>query len=570
MTFTEAAIVVLRQVGRPLHYKKITELAIDKHLLSHVGKSPEVTMSARLAMIAKKLEGDQSIVKVKPGVFGLKEFSEEVLAAADSDGDDDIRAEDIEIPEEVLNSVSVSQGEEDEDENHEEASSGAGLFPEEDDDDEPILAGLDESKGSSDRSSKRRKRRRNRGPEGANESRSDEQRRPQQPHQARSQRSEPSFKLAGNWDREPEDDELTAKGLADAVLAVLDAEERGMRDLEWVADRLVRKGRLQGQARALVPTVAAALRADNAGRRAEGKRARFRLAGERLWLTDWLISAEAVRVEENIRRLAREQRQEIHKLFLKQVAALPVAGFAELVASWLNAEGVHAVRAVRRPGSSARELHFAGVQRIGRNETHLAIVVRRDGSDIDKGLVEQTRGGLHHYGNASAAWFVTLGRVSQDARAESNIAGTAPCLMFDGYDWTDALEAVSIGLEKSSVILSLPQFDLLAALAGSDTLDIQDGGPKDREQGGGDNRNRMGRSRRRRRGRDRNRDGNASTSSENETDASQDNDESSDSSESAKQSASADDNGSAKDIESKSEKATESENNSEAEAQTVA
>ncbi|MCC6877871.1 MAG: winged helix-turn-helix domain-containing protein, partial [Sandaracinaceae bacterium] len=44
MTFTEAAVEVLRLIGRPLHYKKITEIAIARNLLSHVGKSPDMTM----------------------------------------------------------------------------------------------------------------------------------------------------------------------------------------------------------------------------------------------------------------------------------------------------------------------------------------------------------------------------------------------------------------------------------------------------------------------------------------------------------------------------------------------
>ncbi len=54
MTFTEAAAQVLRLVGKPLHYKEITDVAIEKNLLSHVGKSPEVTMGARLAALVKK------------------------------------------------------------------------------------------------------------------------------------------------------------------------------------------------------------------------------------------------------------------------------------------------------------------------------------------------------------------------------------------------------------------------------------------------------------------------------------------------------------------------------------
>src|SRR5437762_9424336 len=74
MTFTEAAAEVLRLVGRPLHYKEITDLAIEKNLLSHVGKSPEVTMGARLAALVKKGDKENPLVRVKPGVFALREW----------------------------------------------------------------------------------------------------------------------------------------------------------------------------------------------------------------------------------------------------------------------------------------------------------------------------------------------------------------------------------------------------------------------------------------------------------------------------------------------------------------
>src|ERR1039457_371363 len=74
MTFTEAAAEVLRVAGKPLHYKEITELAIEKNLLSHVGKSPEVTMGARLAALLKKEDKTNPIVRVKPGVFALRDW----------------------------------------------------------------------------------------------------------------------------------------------------------------------------------------------------------------------------------------------------------------------------------------------------------------------------------------------------------------------------------------------------------------------------------------------------------------------------------------------------------------
>src|SRR5262245_36123275 len=81
MTFTDAAAEVLRLVGKPLHYKEITDIAIEKNLLSHVGKSPEVTMGARLAATLKKESGDNPLVRVKPGVFALREWDEKTIKA---------------------------------------------------------------------------------------------------------------------------------------------------------------------------------------------------------------------------------------------------------------------------------------------------------------------------------------------------------------------------------------------------------------------------------------------------------------------------------------------------------
>src|SRR5258708_39237973 len=76
MTFTEAAAEILRLTGKPLHYREITELAIEKNLLSHVGKNPEVTMGSRLVALTKKDDESVPIVRVRPGVFALREWED--------------------------------------------------------------------------------------------------------------------------------------------------------------------------------------------------------------------------------------------------------------------------------------------------------------------------------------------------------------------------------------------------------------------------------------------------------------------------------------------------------------
>src|SRR3954470_24723409 len=75
MTFTEAAVEVLRRVGKPLHFKDIAEQAVRENLLSHVGQDPEVTMGQRLAAMAKR-EEERKVVAVAPeGTFALVEWA---------------------------------------------------------------------------------------------------------------------------------------------------------------------------------------------------------------------------------------------------------------------------------------------------------------------------------------------------------------------------------------------------------------------------------------------------------------------------------------------------------------
>lgn len=87
MTFTEAAVEVLRRAGKPLHFKDITAHAVEAGLLSHQGQTPEETMASRLLAMARR-EHDRKVVSPQPGVFGLAEWGipqeeEPVLDTAD-------------------------------------------------------------------------------------------------------------------------------------------------------------------------------------------------------------------------------------------------------------------------------------------------------------------------------------------------------------------------------------------------------------------------------------------------------------------------------------------------------
>jgi len=204
MTFTEAAAEVLRLAGKPMHYKEITELAIEKNLLSHVGKSPEVTMGARLAALLKKEDKGNPIVRVKPGVFALREWSDKKgKKGAAKESQNDVNTDDgadsevnaLEVEAATRKAAEASRAAEDDADDassepkramsgedalrRDLAASAAELFDDEDDDDQPILSAPQSSPGATAAGGqentadggrrRRRRRRRGRGGNGQGE-----------------------------------------------------------------------------------------------------------------------------------------------------------------------------------------------------------------------------------------------------------------------------------------------------------------------------------------------------------------------------------------------------------------
>jgi hypothetical protein len=197
MTFIEAAAEVLRQAGKPLHYKEITELAIAGNLLSHVGKTPEVTMSHRLTSAIKKNDKDVPITKIRPGVFALREWEEKkgkkgavpavTEPAVDESEDGGLEVNALEIEAALRGAAADEEADQkkrdDEDDVDSElqtpvsgdealradlAASGAELFDDEDDDDQPILAPLQPGAPAVAGDGGRRRRRRRRRGRGGN------------------------------------------------------------------------------------------------------------------------------------------------------------------------------------------------------------------------------------------------------------------------------------------------------------------------------------------------------------------------------------------------------------------
>lgn len=521
MTFTEAAAEVLRLAGKPLHYKEITELAVEKNLLSHVGKSPEVTMGARLAALLKKEDKTNPIVRVKPGVFALRDWNEKKKKATKQDAAevdaDDQDAEGSEVNAlEVEAATRLQQAQLPFDEDDQPvrkvsgedalradlAASGAEVFDDEDDDDQPILAPPPSSSddaaaadaGADGNRRRRRRRRRGRGTrdEAGNET-------------AGTERTEPGFSVEGEDAppaRDPlapaprpqirerhqimaggaptgidapqqadprEGEDLSGRELADAALMVLGGFDRtqGAIAQRTVAEGLVRRGRLAGDPQLAQSQLMASLRADNLRRQAQGQRPRFRFAqGFRVALTDWALSPELVRLEQEAMAAVERYREAARRAMLRKLQELPGHAFVELALLGLERSGMTNLRTVRRAGSPGGESHFTATHKSGADEIRTAIVLRRDGREIGRERVTDLRGALHHYGPAQTGWLVTTGQVLSGARDEASAPNAAPIALFDGMALVRLLEEADVGVVRTKLVTAMPDLELLEMLRG--------------------------------------------------------------------------------------------------------
>lgn len=74
MDFKAAAREVLREVGHPLHYTDITDIALESGYLQSAGRTPHNTMRARISVDVRD-NPESLFYQSAPGVYGLKEPS---------------------------------------------------------------------------------------------------------------------------------------------------------------------------------------------------------------------------------------------------------------------------------------------------------------------------------------------------------------------------------------------------------------------------------------------------------------------------------------------------------------
>ncbi len=83
MNFKQGACNVLKDKKRPLSAKEITQIALKDGLIKTDGKTPDATMGAVIYADIKQKKEKSLFVKVKSGLFGLREWDEEAKEGKD-------------------------------------------------------------------------------------------------------------------------------------------------------------------------------------------------------------------------------------------------------------------------------------------------------------------------------------------------------------------------------------------------------------------------------------------------------------------------------------------------------
>jgi restriction system protein len=77
MTFADAAYTILKEAGEPLHYREITERALERQLVETEGKTPAATLNAIITLEIKRAQKGGSLarfVRVGRGIVALSEW----------------------------------------------------------------------------------------------------------------------------------------------------------------------------------------------------------------------------------------------------------------------------------------------------------------------------------------------------------------------------------------------------------------------------------------------------------------------------------------------------------------
>lgn len=83
--FKTSAIAILTEADRPLHYKEITRLALEKGILETEGATPDASMNAQIVMDIKHKGKLSDFIKTAPSTYALNPSKPQVAKEPEED-----------------------------------------------------------------------------------------------------------------------------------------------------------------------------------------------------------------------------------------------------------------------------------------------------------------------------------------------------------------------------------------------------------------------------------------------------------------------------------------------------
>jgi len=489
MTFYEAAVEVLRRTGRPLHYKKITEIAVRENLLSHVGKTPDETMSDRLEKEVKKNEGSV-IDQKRPGVFQLddEEGAEELIERIKEK--QKARKKRSRNRDDSHNDTRQHNG-------TRQRSDGGGGDSDGDADgrkrrrsrgSKSQPAAKKRKRDDGDESTRARKRKRTRGGDDrdddqrSNDQRGDDNQRSDDRQDAddsgerrRRRRRRSSNDDGGKRQTEApsisaakqthlEEGPVRLEGIPKAAYKVLDENGGGSVPIDELADKIFEQKLVKFHTHDPVTTVKSALANDNQIRSDRGHRSLFDHDDHgNWWLTKRHLSPAVFEKEQAILSLTEEvRRQSMEQLGDLLVDIRPEA-LEYLALTLLERLGYYNIKVSKR--SSEGDVFFTADWRQGLADVRVCVRVVTDSDrTLKASAVEDLRETLDHY-SASEGVAIHLGDVAGDAVGRARINGEAPITLFDRDTFVELLVKHGIGVETYQSPLVMVDSEFIDALA---------------------------------------------------------------------------------------------------------
>ena len=474
MTFYEAAVEVLREAGRALHYKKITEQALKRELLTHTGKSPDVIMQARLKAELRKGPEQTLLREVRPGVFELKrggdlDMARESVPLRVQQEPEEIEDEDLEALDDIVEEPEpkvalVGHGDTDEaDEN------GEGDEADENGDDEGERGG-----GKRRRRGRRggRNRERDRRDE-TDDAASEESPRDESPTEAplprvaaaqtkaavtaaatptsppapQPQRSEPAATRRGVIEGLEEAGEL-----ARLLVQVIEEEAKQGPSVSQrqLASALSRRG-FGGASRLSPARIRAALEEANRRRAATGWPPLFVETKPERWALAEASGQELAASYGALQRWQAQHRALLTKTLAARLHRLDGDAIAAVLTLLLERLGYRDIRQ-HEPGDREHST-LSARQAQGLAQSRIAVRIASPTQRLSRSDVQNFRGSLHLYG-ADDAVVIAVAGVDETASHEAEVPNLATISLYDANDLAQHLIRAGIGVGSFRVDVS--------------------------------------------------------------------------------------------------------------------